>query len=107
VASPLERARQRARDALAAQLQAAWQRGRDGGEPGTDAALSAVGIVVNAWVTAAIAAGLAAMARDKAKAAADWDRAAGTRTCYCGTTATAVPGTFPHPDCDGSAAFDA
>lgn len=24
------------------------------------------------------------------------------RTCYCGTTATAVPGTFPHPDCDGS-----
>lgn len=25
------------------------------------------------------------------------------RTCYCGTTATVVPGTFPHPDCDGSA----
>lgn len=25
------------------------------------------------------------------------------RTCYCGTTATVVPGVFPHPDCDGSA----
>lgn len=24
------------------------------------------------------------------------------RTCYCGTTATVVPGTFPHSDCDGS-----
>ena len=25
------------------------------------------------------------------------------RTCYCGTTATVVPGVFPHSDCDGSA----
>ena len=24
------------------------------------------------------------------------------RTCYCGTTATVVPGVFPHRDCDGS-----
>ena len=24
------------------------------------------------------------------------------RTCYCGTTATVMPGVFPHPDCDGS-----
>lgn len=24
------------------------------------------------------------------------------RTCYCGTTATVVPGVFPHSDCDGS-----
>jgi hypothetical protein len=76
VASPLERARQRARDALAAQLQAAWQRGRDGGEPDADSALRAAGTAVNAWVTAAIAADLAAMARDKAKVAASWDLAA-------------------------------
>lgn len=26
------------------------------------------------------------------------------RTCYCGTTATVVPGVFPHRDCDGSVA---
>lgn len=75
--SPLERTRQRARDAFTAQLQAAWQRGRDGGEPDIDTAMSAAGTAVNAWVTAAIAADLAAMARDKAKAAAEWDREAG------------------------------
>ena len=28
--------------------------------------------------------------------------AAEVRTCYCGTTATVVPGVFPHRDCDGS-----
>jgi hypothetical protein len=38
---------------------------------------------------------------------AQWQRPqpapAEIRTCYCGTTATVVPGVFPHPDCDGSA----
>jgi len=28
------------------------------------------------------------------------------RTCYCGTTATVVPGVFPHPDCDGSVPWE-
>ena len=77
MASSLERTRQRAREAFTAQLRAAWQRGRDGGEPDIDGALSAAGTAVNAWVTAAIAADLAAMARKKAKAADEWDRAAG------------------------------
>jgi hypothetical protein len=33
----------------------------------------------------------------------DAEPAAEVRTCYCGTTAAVVPGSFPHDDCDGSA----
>jgi hypothetical protein len=82
MASSLERTRQRAREAFTAQLQAAWQRGRDGGEPDIDSALSAAGTAVNAWVTAAIAADLAEMARKKAETAAEWDRAAGDESSH-------------------------
>ena len=60
-----------------AQLQAAWEAGRDGRDLDLSAALAAIGAPVNAWIMLSMAKRLRKLAAEKEAAAETWLNAAG------------------------------